>query len=91
VTAADDADYIAVRLCTAHQATSPTRLPCAATQEVDALVAAARSEVTRENADLLIGMWHNMEFSHPHKDGMRQASSILYWVAHAASPGEPRA
>lgn len=76
-------EFIAVRLCTTHQATVPTRLPCAAcTQEVDSLVDTARAEVTRENADILIAMWQRMESGHPHKDGIRHASTILYGLAH---------
>lgn len=40
-------EFIATRLCTSHQAASPTRMPCAAcVQEVDSLVAAARAEDT---------------------------------------------
>lgn len=53
----------------------------------DPSVQALRAEVTRENADLLLAMWHGMEFGHPHKDGIRQASTILYNVAHIAHGG----
>lgn len=46
------------------------------------------SELTRENADLLMSMWHRMEFGHPHKDGMRQAATILYNLAAASGSRE---
>ena len=51
-------------------------------------MAETRAQVIHEDADLLMAMWHDMEFGHPHKDGIRQAATILYNVAHVARGAE---